>query len=170
MQYIKYSTKYTLFHGIIHLGLDPNPSRHRFCTACPRGEVDLHRGQRPYLGARSYWSGCYRCRCTADWDLPYVIARLPPPPHPWLATGCRHQHLIFIAWRLMDLAPSCATMVAVRAGHMPRPYAAMDAARSIVSLLSGGSVHFHLKGPCLVLVIEWQLRWTNSVYVRYRGD
>ena len=27
-----------------------------------------------------------------------------------------------------------------------------------------------LKGPCLVLVIEWQLRWTNSVYVRYTGD
>ena len=27
-----------------------------------------------------------------------------------------------------------------------------------------------LKGPCLVLVIEWQLRWTNCVYVRYIGD
>ena len=25
----------------------------------------------------------------------------------------------------------------------------------------------HVKGSCLVLVIEWQLRWTNSVYVRY---
>ena len=27
-----------------------------------------------------------------------------------------------------------------------------------------------VKGPCVVLVIEWQLRWTNCVYVRYTGD
>ena len=27
-----------------------------------------------------------------------------------------------------------------------------------------------MKGPCLVLVIESQVRWTNSVYVRYTGD
>jgi len=27
-----------------------------------------------------------------------------------------------------------------------------------------------LKNPFLVLVIEWQLRWTNSVYVRYIED
>jgi hypothetical protein len=44
MQYIKYSTNYILLHGIIRLGLDPNPSRHRFRTARPWGEVDLRRG------------------------------------------------------------------------------------------------------------------------------
>ena len=55
MQYIiQYSINYILLHGIIRLGLDPNPSRHRFRTACPRGEADLRRGQRPRLGARSY--------------------------------------------------------------------------------------------------------------------
>ena len=27
-----------------------------------------------------------------------------------------------------------------------------------------------LKGPCVVLVIEWQHRCTNCVYVRYTGD
>ena len=27
-----------------------------------------------------------------------------------------------------------------------------------------------LKCPCMVLVIEWQPRWTNCVYVRYTGD
>jgi len=50
----KYSTNYIFFHGIIHLALDSKPSRRRFRTARPRGEVDLHRGQRPSLGARSY--------------------------------------------------------------------------------------------------------------------
>jgi len=54
MQYIKYSTHYILLHGIIRLGLDSNPSRRRFPTVRPRGEVDLRRGQRPSLGARSY--------------------------------------------------------------------------------------------------------------------
>jgi len=38
----------------------------------------------------------------------------------------------------MDLAPSHAAMVVARASHMPRPCAAMEAARSGVSLLSGG--------------------------------
>jgi len=33
-----------------------------------------------------------------------------------------------------------------------------------------GSLWWRVKGPCLVLVIEWQLRWTNSVYMRYTGD
>ena len=27
-----------------------------------------------------------------------------------------------------------------------------------------------VKGPCVVLVIEWQPRWTNCVYMRYTGD
>ena len=49
MQYIKYSTNFILLHGIIRLGLDPNPSRFR--TARPRGEVNLRQGQRPCLGA-----------------------------------------------------------------------------------------------------------------------
>ena len=34
-----------------------------------------------------------------------------------------------------------------------------------LDLISG-----HVKGPCLVLVTEWQSRWTNCVYVRYTGD
>jgi len=51
MQHIKYFTNYILFHGIIRLGLDPNPSRRLFRTTRPRGEVDLRRGQRPCLGA-----------------------------------------------------------------------------------------------------------------------
>jgi hypothetical protein len=54
MQYMKYSTNYILLHGITRLGLDPNPSRRRFRTTRPRGEVDLCQGQRPCLGARSY--------------------------------------------------------------------------------------------------------------------
>ena len=54
MQYIQYSSNYILLHGIIRLGLDPNPSQPRFRTAHPREEVDLHRGRRPRLGARSY--------------------------------------------------------------------------------------------------------------------
>jgi hypothetical protein len=54
MQYIQYFTNYMLLHGIIRLGLDPNPSRHRFHTARPRGEVNLRWGQRLRLDTRSY--------------------------------------------------------------------------------------------------------------------
>jgi len=71
---------------------------------------------------------------------------------PGLTAGCRHQHLIFIAWRQMDLAPSRAAVVAARASHMPRPCAAIEAARSGVSLLSGGSAHLHL------IDLRWRLR------------
>jgi hypothetical protein len=48
----------------------------------------------------------------------------------------------------MDLAPSRAAMVAARPGHTPRPCTAMEAARSGVSLLSGGSAHLHHVNPC----------------------
>jgi hypothetical protein len=40
--------------------------------------------------------------------------------------------------------PVCADVVAAKAGHTPRPCAAMEAARSGVSLLPGGSTHLHL--------------------------
>jgi len=66
---------------------------------------------------------------------------------PGLTSGCCHQHLIFIAWRQMDLAPSRAAVVAARAGHTSRPCAAMEVARSSMSLLSGGCVHLHLVDP-----------------------
>ena len=33
-----------------------------------------------------------------------------------------------------------------------------------------GDMKALVKGPCLVLVIERQPRWTNCVYVRYTGD
>ena len=52
----------------------------------------------------------------------------------------------------MDLTPSRAAMVAAKAGHTPRPCAAMEAARSGVSLLSGGSVHLHL------VDLRWRFR------------
>jgi hypothetical protein len=47
----------------------------------------------------------------------------------------------------MDLALSRAAVVAARVGRMPRPRAAMEAARSSVSLLSGGSAHLHHVDP-----------------------
>jgi hypothetical protein len=47
----------------------------------------------------------------------------------------------------MDLAPSRAAMVAARPGHTPRPCTAMEAARSGVSLLSGGSAHLDHVDP-----------------------
>jgi hypothetical protein len=41
-----YSTNSILPHGIMSLGLDPNPSRRSFRTARPWGEIDLRRVQR----------------------------------------------------------------------------------------------------------------------------
>ena len=47
----------------------------------------------------------------------------------------------------MDLTPSRAAVVAARPGHTPRPCTAMLAARSGVSLLSGGSAYLHHVNP-----------------------
>jgi hypothetical protein len=41
MQYNQYSTNSIIRHGIIRLGLDPNPSQSRFRTARTQGEIDL---------------------------------------------------------------------------------------------------------------------------------
>ena len=52
----------------------------------------------------------------------------------------------------MDLTPSRVAVVAARPGHTPRPFAAMEAAKSGVSLLPGGSAHLHL------VDLRWRLR------------
>ena len=46
--------------------------------------------------------------------------------------------LVFVAWGQKDLALSRAAVVATRLSHTPRPCAIMEAAKSSVSLLSGG--------------------------------
>jgi hypothetical protein len=43
----------------------------------------------------------------------------------------------------MDLTLSRAAVVVARSGHTPRPYVAMEATRSGVSLLLSGSAHLH---------------------------
>ena len=111
MQYNTISTNYILLHGIIRLGLDPNPSRRRFRTARPRGEIDLHRGQRHLFRRRILLiPRPLRCRQAAD---RVFSRRAPPSPRS--------------PWRMLGVAPSRAVVVVARADR-PQHRAAMVAA------------------------------------------
>jgi len=111
MQYNTISTNYILLHGIIRLGLDPNPSRRRFRTARPRGEIDLRRGQRHLFRRRILLiPRPLRRRQAAD---RVFSRRAPPSPRS--------------PWRMLGVAPSRAAVVVARADR-PQHRAAMVAA------------------------------------------
>ena len=114
MQYNTISTNYILLHGIIRLDLDPNPSRRRFRTARPRGEIDLRRGQRHLFRRRILLiPRPLRRRQAADRVFSRRRATSPPSPRS--------------PWRMLGVAPSRAAVVVARADR-PQHRAAMVAA------------------------------------------